>query len=525
MIPGRKYTVGSVAHVLWSRRYLIALAILIGGVASWNYARLLVNAYQSQATILVLPQQVPQNFVRSTVTQNLEEQLRGLRDTVLSSDRIIGMATELRLYPELGTDAAAILQRFQSRLGVQIARADVFHVVFVHRDPASAAAVANRVSKAFVEGGSQARTGQAQETDRFIEDQLDSTRARLAEHEQRLAAYRQTYSGQLPTQMDSNLQVIQNAQNRLRSLDDSIRQDRDQRLRTEQALAALVAVDDEPPPADPGPDIDFESVPESALTLRGRDALRQIPVARATLEKMELQLKSEHPDIVRLKRVIAQLERRVATELGEGALGAAGARIDAVRARRVEQLKSEVAELDKRLAAKDAEHLQVRDVIARYQQRVEMMPTRETELTTLMRDYDTLRETYRGLLTKKEETQMAAELERRQVGETMKIIEPARVPVGPFSPNRPRIVLSGTLFGLALALAFTVWREARDRTIRTKAEILAGLQLPVLAQIPVITSAQELRTAHRRQTALIGVAVVLVAVGFLILYMRFVGGR
>lgn len=524
MIPGRKYTVGSIGHLVWSRRRLIVASILIGAVASWSYARRLVDAYQSQATILVLPQQVPQNFVRSTVTQDLEEQLRGLRESVLSSDRIMQMATELSLYPELGSDAAAILQRFQSRLGIQIARADAFRVMFVHRDPALAAAVTDRVSRAFVEGGRQARTGLAQETDRFIEDQLDSTRERLAEHEQRLAAYRQAYSGQLPTQMDSNLQVIQNAQNRLRALDDSIRVDRDQKLRTDQALAALTTVEEESQPADAAPDIDFESVPESALTLRGRDARRQIPVARATLEKMELQLKAEHPDIVRLKRVIAQLERRVATELGEGALSA-GARIDAARARRADQLRAEIAELDKRLAAKDAEHAQVRDVIARYQQRVEMMPTRETELTTLMRDYDTLRETYRGLLTKKEETQMAAELERRQVGETMKIVEPARTPGRPFSPDRPRIVFSGTVFCLALALAFTVWREARDRTIRTRSEVLAALQLPVLAQIPIITSAAELRSAHRRQTALMGGAVVLVAAGFWVLYMKFVGGR
>jgi polysaccharide chain length determinant protein (PEP-CTERM system associated) len=519
MIPGRHYTVGLATRVLWSRRYLILVAVAVTTLAAWGYASQLTDVFRSQATILVLPQRVPQNYVRSTVTQDLDAQLRDLQETVLSSGKVVELARALNLYPELRDDATAILQRFQSRLTVQIARADAFRITFVHRSPVLAANVVDRVAKGFVQESLEVRTGRAQETDRFMQDQLEATRERLAEHEQKLAAYRQQYSGQLPNQMDANLQVIQNAQSRLRALDESIESDRQQKLRTEQTIGALSTPEEETQTAS-GPNIDFEQVPEDALTLRGRDALRQLPVARSTLAKLELQLKPEHPDVVRLKRVITQLERRVKLDLGEGALDAAGARVDAARTRRIEQLKSEVAAIDAGISAKEAEHAQIREVIGRYQERVEMIPTRETELTTLMRDYDTLRETYRGLLAKKEETQMAAELERRQVGETMQIIEPARPAGSPFTPNRPRIVFSGAVLGLVLALAFTAWRELRDVTLRTQAEVMAALQLPVLGQIPVIAELEAPRWGRLARVALVSAALALLGMAW-VLYVRF----
>ena len=69
---------------------------------------------------------------------------------------------------------------------------------------------------------------------------------------------------------------------------------------------------------------------------------------------------------------------------------------------------------------------------------------------------------YTNLLGKREESRIAANLERRQIGETFKLLDPARVPERPFSPNRALINLSGMLAGLVLGLAWVVLREYRD---------------------------------------------------------------
>ena len=67
-------------------------------------------------------------------------------------------------------------------------------------------------------------------------------------------------------------------------------------------------------------------------------------------------------------------------------------------------------------------------LIADYQQKVEAVPKRESELVELTRDYDILKKTYDSLLTKREDSKLAANLERRQIGEQFRILDPASLP-------------------------------------------------------------------------------------------------
>ncbi len=46
---------------------------------------------------------------------------------------------------------------------------------------------------------------------------------------------------------------------------------------------------------------------------------------------------------------------------------------------------------------------------------------------------------YTNLLMKSQEAQVAANVERRQIGEQFKVIDPARVPERPYHPDRFRL--------------------------------------------------------------------------------------
>ena len=70
-------------------------------------------------------------------------------------------------------------------------------------------------------------------------------------------------------------------------------------------------------------------------------------------------------------------------------------------------------------------------------------------------EFEALQETYKSLLLKKADAQIVTNLERRQIGETFKLIDPARLPEAPLGPSRRTVnvigVLSGLMFGLVLA--------------------------------------------------------------------------
>ena len=132
------------------------------------------------------------------------------------------------------------------------------------------------------------------------------------------------------------------------------------------------------------------------------------------------------------------------------------------------------------------------------------MPGHESELTDLMRDYDTLRNTYTSLLAKKEDSKLSANLERQQVSEQFKILDPARLPQKPFSPDRLKILLAGAGFGLILGAALGAFIEYRDTSLRSEDEILRSLVLPVLAAISIMTTVGD--RGRRRRVVVASVA-------------------
>jgi uncharacterized membrane protein YgdD (TMEM256/DUF423 family) len=152
--------------------------------------------------------------------------------------------------------------------------------------------------------------------------------------------------------------------------------------------------------------------------------------------------------------------------------------------------------------------------IAVYQKRLENTPRREQELALITRDYETTRELHAGLLAKRGEAAMAADLEQRQRGETFRVIEPAGMPDRPTGPNRFRLLLVGLALALGASGVAVVLAEQVDTSFRRVDEVRATAPIPVLSAIPRITTEQDRTRQHRQRrwaTAAVAVGLCLVA--------------
>jgi uncharacterized protein involved in exopolysaccharide biosynthesis len=120
----------------------------------------------------------------------------------------------------------------------------------------------------------------------------------------------------------------------------------------------------------------------------------------------------------------------------------------------------------------------------------------------LTRDYTTLQTQYTNLLQKKEESQISANLERRQIGEQFKLLDPARLPERPTSPNRQQINTFGMIFGLGIGIGLIVLVELRDTSFKTDEDLVSVLSLPVLAVVPLMQSNAERRRSFKLRLVL-----------------------
>ena len=88
-----------------------------------------------------------------------------------------------------------------------------------------------------------------------------------------------------------------------------------------------------------------------------------------------------------------------------------------------------------------------------YQGRIESIPAIESEWNELTRDNLTLQENYKTLLGRSEESKISANLERRQIGEQFRMLDPPRIAADAAGARRIQVNAGGIVLGLVLGLA------------------------------------------------------------------------
>jgi polysaccharide chain length determinant protein (PEP-CTERM system associated) len=509
MLPGQKYLPEDLLAILWLRKWLLILPTMLAAGGAAIYASKLPDKYQSETLILVVPQRVPESYVRSTVTARIEDRLNSIQQQILSRSRLERIIKDFNLYRQERQTMVMedVVQRMRLDIqGPRIERGDAFRVGYVSSDPKMAQLVADRLASLFIEENLRDRAVLAEGTSQFLDAQLEDARQRLIEQDKKLEAYRRQYSGELPEQVDSNLRSIQGIQIQLQGNADAMNRDMDRRMALQKEIAAL----------EEGKAVQPTNVPAQAAPGGGSTA-QQLQSATDRLAQLELRYKPDHPDVGAAKRLIRDLRVRLQAE-EEARLREGGSKVqvnptEVYRSNRLRELQEELANIEAALQKRQINEERLRAAIDVLQGKVDSAPTRVSELTELTRNYGTLNNTYLSLLSKREDSKIAENLERRQVGEQFKVLDPARLPERPFSPKRTRLTGLASAGGLALGLVLIGLLEYRDRSFKTEEDVMRVLQIPVLALVPHMRSETELR--RRRHQRLVTAAATVLFVGSL----------
>jgi len=479
---------------LWNRRKWLGIVVfLLPFTAATAVIMALPDLYQSTALVMIERQQVPEAFVRATVTSELEIRLHTISQEILSRSRLESLISRMGLYSDLRGKAEEAVDRMRRDIRLELRGADAnrgntttsFALSYRGRDPQTVATVTNTLASFYIEENLKARERQATGTAEFLKVQLNDAKRRLDEQEARMGELQRRYLGELPQQLQGNLATLESLNTQLR-----INSDNQTRLaeRRDQIAGQLA---------------------QAKLNSGGPEP-DEVRLARLQQELVTLRINYTDlwPDIIRIKDEIERLQKDMAAPKPKPK-PVAGPPTPEV-ARLQDALGSVETEL--RLAKQDQTRL--KQGISNYQARLDNAPKREQEYLDATRDYQGTKELYQTLSRKYDDALLAESMEQRQKGEQFRILDSALPSGTPAAPRRSRLLIASLALSLVLGAGAMVLAELLDTSFHSSRDLRAYTTVPILVNIPrIVTGADLRRRRWRFRLAAVGVLVALVVVG------------
>ncbi len=491
---------------------LAGIPVMIAGVLFCLFA---TKVYRTSTTIIVVPQKVPEAYVRSTVTGDVRERIRGIWQEVTSRTNLEKVIRQFDLYPEKRKrlPMETVVEHMRNMIKIESprnAKTNAFILSYEGTDPVLITKVTNSLANMFIEENLKLREAQARGTAQFLSQELEKVYGELKKREEALKQYKIQHMGELPEQRASNLATLNSLQQQSETLQENIRRAEDRKLLLQRQLVeeegnlrASVS-----PGVSPG---------------HGGSAAVQAPT---TIEGLKERLKAlrtrytdAHPDVIAVKKLIARLEKEKGSNTAIGPSTPSGGKEagqnEAPSATETEAprenaiivgLRYQIKSLDLEIKAMKEDGKKLREQIALYQKRLEETPKREQEMIDLTRDYDNLKRTYESLLTRKIEAEQAEALERRQKGEQFRVIDPARIPQTPVKPDVRKILAMTLVLALGAGAGLALGLEFLSDRLYDPDDVKAAFNLPVVACIPYLPTVEEQRKRRLKTLCLSAVA-------------------
>lgn len=528
-------------------------AILIVGtvlfVISLAAAMLWPPTYRSTATILIEEQQIPPDLVRSTVTSYAAQRIQMISQRVMTRANLMQTIEKYNLYPEKRRKETTeeILDRMRKDINLSMINADVvdprsgqasratiaFTLSFENESAKLAQKVANELTTLYLNENLKTRADKAAETTDFLATEAERLGQYISELETKLADFKKKNANNLPGSSQINMQLSDRTERELADIDSKIRLLEDRQVYLEGLLTQIS-------PLGPLTGQNGEQV---------QDPITRLKMLRSEYVNASAKYSPDHPDVIRIKRQIAELEKRTGyvDSSGEQAKDLARLRADLSAAREkyspdhpdVIRLTSAVAaqeaalkksatqkpemtlaedkpvnptyittkaQLDStktEIEVSKARRNELRAQLTSYEKRMVQSPEVEREYLSLTRDYENSVRKYQDIKAKQLEAQVGQELEKGRMGERFSLIDPPQLPEEPIKPNRPGIIILGFFLSLTGSFGYALMMEGIDSSVRGARAVTALLEVPPLSVIPYMKNSEDvLRTERTKRITL-----------------------
>jgi polysaccharide chain length determinant protein (PEP-CTERM system associated) len=370
-----------------------------------------------------------------------------------------------------------------------------FNLSFEAREPKIVHKVTDTLANLFLEEDLKRREQRVSVTADFFTEELQRLQSEITLQEKKISVFKKKHSRELPSDKNANLAAIARLERSMEQADMRLRLLQEKKLLLNSQLATVkpmapVMVDGK----------DIAASPEQRL----RDL-------RYELAHLKTIYSEKHPDIKKIKREIAKLEKEIESSRGSNA------NIQKVAEKPDNpayiNLKTQISSIDMEINAVQEDRKTLIAEIDVYRRRIENAPYVEKELSALMRNYENLNKKYSEISNKLMNARVAKEMDGKQKGERFIVTSPAYLPEKPTKPNRIAIILLSFLIAIALSSVLSVFQESIDDSIKTTDQLKALTGVPVLTPIYFIKTEHEIRAKRLKRIGWTLILVLFVGAG------------
>ncbi len=522
MIPKDGMNLQYIKGAFLRRFWYIVLPFFLVSSGAVAYCIKAPRIYRSSTLILVQPQEIPSDYVTSTVTTDPRSRLNTLKQQVMSRPRLEGIINKYDLYAKFRDQAtmydAVELMREHIELRVEETRGRdqapaSFEVSYDGEDPDKVRDVTRAIANLFIEDNLRLRERQAVGTSQFLERELDRVKEVLREKEELVRKFKEDNLGLLPEQMENNHRILAQLQQQLDSLNANLQQTEDRKVLLQSQLNRIDMVE----PAAPGEAGEMTRPP-------GDQPVLSLAELRQQRENLRSRYSDKHPDVIRLAATIEKREAEQEATTSDRESTTTPSPVHLSEAERVlfaqrEDLITQLKLIAKELRTLRNEKKKTSNEVDQYRRRIEDGPRVEQMFVDLRRGYDEATANHQSLLEKRMEAQLAENLERTQKGEQFRVLEPANRPQKPFKPDIIKTLALGFMLALGCGLGLAFLREYLDSTFSSSKELETLLQLPVLISVPLVNTKAEMRRNRFKNAGAVGALVSMASVLFYALFV------
>lgn len=452
--------------------FIVPCAVILASTMAVGF--MMPKLYRSQTILLVQDPKIMNPLMHGMVVATpVDRRMQVVQEELLSWSSLSRLSHELGLDRGIKTPLAleGVVKKLQKDIVVTTSRSGLIMLSYISPNPEIAQRVLNTVTNIYIQRNVESQTAEAQTAITFIEKEMDVHKKKLEDAEKSLREFKELHTMEMPVAAQLNSQIIS----------------------LQVQLAQLLVENTEEHP----------TVVQVKRRIQELTIKRNEEIRRVITQAM---LKGASPEIY--GDLAKALEAPGAAPAGatsdpkiEAARGAYYTWVERLDNAAVSGPQSAPA-VAAPAASEDgstADGLADADLLMSTQPlSITLGPREEQELARLRRDYKVHASAYNQMKQRLEQARMTQRLGESDEGTKFKIIEPARLPLRPFSPNIWLMFTGSLVTGLFVGICAAFAMEYLDQSFQSSEDVQAALALPVIGSISTIVTPGDV-AARRRQ--------------------------